>query len=80
MGTEYVTSNKGDNQVVNENLVFLGDVAGTFKKTVCNDDCEEAEVRKCRGDAIRGEIAESQKCFTTCKAHCNNGVGNGPDW
>jgi len=46
-GTQYVTSNKGDNSIVNENLVFQGDVEGTFHRTVCQDNCEVSESYAC---------------------------------
>ncbi len=37
LGTEYTTSDKGNNQVVNSALIFEGDVAGVFHKTRFQD-------------------------------------------
>jgi len=47
-GTEYTTSEKGNNQVVNANLVFQGDEEGTFRRTICNDKCEDEEIQACK--------------------------------
>lgn len=60
LGTEYVTQNKGDNQVVNDKLVFEGSLAGTFHRTRCQDACEDATVARfgCPGltDVPVGEL------------------------
>jgi hypothetical protein len=65
-GTEYNTRNKGDNTVVNPDLVFQGDLAGTFHKTVCHDTCESESDRACAKAPSKAKSAP-KTVYTPCE-------------
>jgi hypothetical protein len=43
-GTEYATANKGDQTIVNPDLVFQGTIPDTIRRTKCQDTCEDEPV------------------------------------